>query len=620
MSIADVAVKITLIDLMSRGLSGIGKRMKSLAASGRETQRAFDHMVKAGKGAGIAGVTTAALARGLRPAVGAASDLQAELIGTRAELSRMGKDAGTLNHEMGQVKKTAFSVQAWTPFDMGQIVALEKGLTKAGAEINSVSGEKGAAAAAAALAVYEKMEPLTAGKALIGIGTPFKIAADGYMGLADDISRAASASTVGAAEIAEGAKYAAGPMANLGKSSKEMLALSAMMAQVGVTGSMSGTALKNFFLKAAEHKVFHDAKGNLKSTADIIDILRKKLGKMGTAKQTKILKKLFGEEGMPVAVAMLNQGLGSYEAITEAIHNAAPLQDKLNRSMEGLSNQWMSLRGTSKSTLANLYLPALKPLTAVLKKTNELVAAIGKAAVGGNGLAKAVSGLSLGAVGVGGLTTVGLGAGALYYGRKVLKGTGGIRGLFKGAGDTATGIAKGKAVEAATGVRPVFITNWPADFGTGASGAIGVTGGKGAKGPLRRLAKAGGIKGLLKLAPGAAGLVPTAGAALGSLAVGAGIGLLIERGIAALVKWGTDGKAEDLGHLLYNRETRKQTPEEIEERYGAMSQMFDVTGGGVPEVKNEVNIALRVDRNNRVFAESGDPNTRANIDVPRGTF
>ncbi len=92
-------------------------------------------------------------------------------------------------------------------------------------------------AAAAALATYEKLDPVLTGKALIGIGTPFKIAASGYADLADQISRAASAST---AEIAEAAKYAAGPLASMQRSSSEMLTLIALMAQQGVKGLMAG--------------------------------------------------------------------------------------------------------------------------------------------------------------------------------------------------------------------------------------------------------------------------------------------------------------------------------------------------------------------------------------------
>lgn len=591
MSVSSVAIQITLVDLISRGLTGVRDRLKGLAESSHDTKMAFDRMGKSFKYAAMSAIATRGMYQGMKPAVAAASDLQAELIGTRAELMKSGKSAKQLNKEMADIKKTAFSVQAWTPFDMGQIVALEKTLVKAGANINDVIGETGAAAATAALAVYENLDPAQTGKALIGIGTPFKITADKYMELADTIARAASASTVGAGEIAETAKYAAGPMAKLGKSSKEMLALSAMMAQVGVTGTMAGTSLKNFFLKATGHKVFQDAHGNLKSTVDIIDILRKNLKGMGTAKQVSILKKMFGEEGMPVALAILEESKGSYEDIIKAMEESASLQKKINLAMGGFGKQFNSLGGTARSTMAQLFLPALVPLTKLISKTNEFVAAIGKAATEKESLGKAVSGLSLGAIGAGGLATVGMGATGLFYLRKVLKGTGGIKGLFTGGANTAAGIAKGKAVEAATGVTPVFVTNWPV-----AMGAAGVASDIAAGSSGGFMKKAGSA--LKKLPLLAAGKVALAGGA------GYGVGTYINKGLGALVEKTTGGMYKGPGFLG-----------------DALYDLFHSNEKNRPaETKNNINLNVRIDEKGRVFTESDSMNTELNTNLKRGKF
>lgn len=217
----------------------------------------------------------------------------------RAELSGAGADAAELAKHLAEVRKTAFTVQASTPFDMGQVVALQKEIIKAGARVQDVIGERGAAAAAAALAAYEQMEPVLAGTALISIGTPFQVAADGYADLADQISRAASASSVGAAEIAETAKYAAGPLAALGRGTEEMLALSAVMAQVGVVGSMAGTSLRTFFVQAAKQKALTDANGNLLATAEIIERLRKRTTGMGDAERGTFLQRFSASAAHP---------------------------------------------------------------------------------------------------------------------------------------------------------------------------------------------------------------------------------------------------------------------------------------------------------------------------------
>jgi len=77
--------------------------------------------------------------------------------------------------------------------------------------------------------------------------------------------------------------------------------------------------------------------------------------------------------------------------------------------------------------------------------------------------------------------TKGLGYGAAGLSLAVLGGMAYGKGkeFLKNYRGTAAGIAEGKAIEAATGVAPVFVTNWPATFGAGLPGLP--TGGVGGK-------------------------------------------------------------------------------------------------------------------------------------------
>lgn len=445
----NLALTITATDLASGMLRRFGQSLGGAGEEARRLRKDFDHAVQSIERGVKALAVAGYVASKLRPGVEAAADMQEEMIGLRAELSGANSDAAALARQMMEAQKTAFSVQATTPFNIGQIVALEKELVKAGANINDVIGEKGAAAAAAALATYEKMDPARTGQALIGIGTPFHIAASGYADLADQISRAASASTTGAEEIAESAKYAAGPLAGLNRSSTEMLALVAMMAQMGVTGSMAGTNLKNFFNKAAEHKAFRNANGELKTTAEIIEILRRKTEGMGDAKKNSLLKKLFGDDGMQVALALLNKGEGSFEDINRKMREALPLTEKLRMQMEGFNRQLDSLGGTSKSTLSIIFQSALSPLTQLIAKTNEWTASLGKAAMEHESIGKTVT-YGTAAV-VGGLGIYGI--------LKILKGGGALTRVWRGLAGTAGGVAAGKALEATAGVVPVYVVN-----------------------------------------------------------------------------------------------------------------------------------------------------------------
>ncbi len=565
-----VAIQFTIVDALSKGVLAIKDRLRSLAGASKEVKRDFDRMTASFKYAAAAGLATRELYKGIKPAVGLAGDLQQEMLGVKAELMGAGKDAKKLAEELKAIKSTAFDVQSWTPFDMTQIAALEKELIKAGAKVEDITGKNGAAAASAALAVYERLDPVETGKALIGIATPFKITADRYMELADTISRAASASTVGAAEIAESAKYAAGPMASLGKSSKEMLALSAVMAQVGISGSMAGVALKEFFLEAAKSKMFRDSKGNLLPTLEIIKKMKVGLHGLGEAERNTRLNKAFGERGMQAAIALLNDGKGSYEDIARSMDAGISLEEKLNISMQGFVRQMQSLKGTFRSTIADLYQPALPILTVIVAKTNELVSTLGRASQKNEGIGKATTGLSFAALGLSGAAALALGGAGVLYGRRVLKGVGGIKGLMSGIGSKAAGIAEGKAVEAATGVTPVFVTNWPAS-GVGAGSAT-----------VEALKGAGWAKNLPPLA-GKAGLVGLAAGA--GYAAGTGINYELDRLVEKL-----SGEDKGLGGWIYDL----------------------IHGEGI---KNNINI--RIDKDGRVYQEGNKPTA---ITLDRGDF
>lgn len=461
MSVTSVAIQFSIIDMLSRGIGKIRSHMSRLAAGNAEVQRSFDKMVSSAKWAAISAVSTREIYKGLKPAVRAAADLQAAMLGSKAEIAGSIKGVKALRDGLKQIKSTAFTQQALLPFDQTQLVDLEKQLLKSGATLNQVIGKRGAASAAATLAAYQGLDPVQMGKNLIGIGTPFSVTAKGFMDLADQIARASSASTVGASEIAETAKYAARGMAPLHRSTHEMLVISAMLAQRGMYGSMAGRGMSRLYENLAKYKIFHNAAGGLKSIDEVIQILRKHLGNLGDAEQLTALMKAFGQFGGPIAYALMQKTGASYAQIEEKMKNSLPLTEKMRIAMSGLNLQWTALKGTSRSTLAMLYQPALAPLSALVSKMNEFMYALGKATQKSSTLSKSVSGISLGAVGLGTAATIGLGSAMLYHGYRTLKGIGGLKGALSGLGGKASGVAAGITLQRATGVTAVFVTNWP---------------------------------------------------------------------------------------------------------------------------------------------------------------
>lgn len=560
----------------------------------------------------------------IKPGIAVAADLQEAMLGVKTELMGTVDSALEMDKAMADIRATAFDIQSYTPFDQAQVVNLEKELIKGGARVSQIIGKQGAAAAAAALAAYENLDAVTAGESLIAIATPFNIAGDQFMTLANQAAAAASASTASFASLSEGAKYAAGSMAGLGRDTNEMFALLATLDLQGLSGSMGGTSLNAFFRQAVKIDAFKDAQGNLKSTTEMIEMLDKRLAGLGTAKRAEVLNKVFGEEGGRAAQALLTKGEKSFASVAADMDKAVGLQEKLEERLKGYNAQLESLKGTAKSTFAALFEPALAPLTKLISKTNEWVGALGEAAQENKLIGQVGTGLA-GAAAVGGL---------LYGGSHLLKGVrSGSRmlGALKGGTDLAGGVAMGKALEEAAGVPSVYVVNMPKSFGPAstaeklAEAAGGLAPGAKLQGASKWLGRAGiplmlaasGLEayniatddrltsqektvGYSGVAGGAAGGLAgaAAGAALGSVVpvLGTTIGGLIG---GALGYWGGDSLGEMIAKAVTGSPEKAKAQSQPVEVGGKIE--IHVSSDGKPKVtrlesKNDVDMNVYVGR------------------------
>jgi hypothetical protein len=155
------------------------------------------------------------------------------------------------------------------------------------------------------------------------------------------------------------------------------------------------------------------------------------------------------------------------------------------------------------------------------------------------------------------------------YGGKAI-GAMASRLLAKG-GSTAVGVAEGKALEAAAGVTPVFVTNWPAG---------------------------GSLPGIV---PGPGGAATVAGLSVFALPTALATAPIVAKVISdAQRRNGWAGQT-----------------------FGHNSTEYEVMGIGGKRsagTKNEIKIDLQIDGNGRMFARSNDMNTRANVGSKRGSF
>ena len=117
MGATSVAIQFTIVDLLSRGLDRIKRRLHSLSSAGKDVQKSFDKMNKSFKYAAVSAIATRQLYNGLKPAISLAGGLQENMIAVKAELMGAGKNARTHANELKALKTSAFDVHAWTPHD-----------------------------------------------------------------------------------------------------------------------------------------------------------------------------------------------------------------------------------------------------------------------------------------------------------------------------------------------------------------------------------------------------------------------------------------------------------------------------------------------------------------------
>lgn len=201
------------------------------------------------------------------------------------------------------------------------------------------------------------------------------------------------------------------------------------------------------------------------------------------------------------------------------------------------------------------------------------------------------------------LAAAGIGIGgtalAARYGGKL------IGGLASKFGSVGTGVATGKALEAAAGVTPVYVVNMPGDLGGIAGMAGGTAGAATVAKTASKFKTAAALLGgsnLGALPMMGAGAMGAAGLAVGAAGLaGWGVGSLINKGIEGTVVADTIGRTIAMIMAPFSKNAREALSTEFQAR--------------AAELKGTLNI--KVDQDGRVTGAtmtSNQPGIRTNVD------
>ncbi|MDE8651879.1 phage tail tape measure protein [Novosphingobium album (ex Liu et al. 2023)] len=126
------------------------------------------------------------------------------------------------------------------------------------------------------------------------------------------------------------------------------------------SGSDAGTAFKTFLIslnpttkKAGELMrqyglKFYDAQGNLKSMAEVAEILKTKLGGLNEEARLSVMKEIFGTDALRVAIGLMNEGAAGLDRVRGAINKTDAAAQSAQR-LKGFNGQLEQLKGAAET-------------------------------------------------------------------------------------------------------------------------------------------------------------------------------------------------------------------------------------------------------------------------------
>lgn len=275
--------------------------------------------------------------------------------------------------------------------------------------------------------------------------------------------------------------------------------------------------------------------GSRRDGIAVLEDMRKGFVKLNTdAQRFQYISKAFGKADLDtqrgIFALLSGKGLENIRKFEEEIKNAGgTLKKDLPTAIANAADQSSRLKNTLRESAEGFARPINKVIERAIKYLLD---------------SKEQGGLGLGGGAIAGGALAG--AAGVYALSRVVPGV--IGKLIGRTGGVAAGVAEGKALQAASGVMPVYVTNWSEMNGGGGAGGLLGAGAAGAAsvGMLAKLRNMAGVAALL-------GNAPVGIAGLGAAAAGVGLAGAAGYGVGTgIYKFGLEGNqvGDRIGELV----------------------------------------------------------------------
>ncbi|MBR1382789.1 MAG: phage tail tape measure protein [Ruminococcus sp.] len=219
--------------------------------------------------------------------------------------------------------------------------------------------------------------------------TAFGMTAEESTRFSDVLAKTASSANTNVAMMGETFKNVAPLAGAMGYSIEDMSVAIGLMANSGIKGQKSGTALKNIITNLADPTdevaaamtelgvSLTNAAGETRPFEEVVDQLRSAFDGLTESEKAQYASTIAGKQGMAGLLAVVNSSEADYRALSEEINNASGAAAKMAEvKLDNLSGDIKLLKSSLEGTALSIYESLAPGLRELVGDTNNVVTAL----------------------------------------------------------------------------------------------------------------------------------------------------------------------------------------------------------------------------------------------------
>lgn len=315
------------------------------------------------------------------PIVGAGTAVVTMSSNFESAMSKVSAISGATGNDLDKLNKKAQEMGAKTKFSATEAAEAFTYMAMAGWKTEDMlAGIDGIMNLAAA----DGLDLATTSDIVTDALTAFGLSASDSAHFADVLAKASSSANTNVSMLGESFKYVAPVAGALGYSAEDTAVALGLMANAGIKGSQSGTALRGALtklIKPTDDGAFlmekyglsmTNANGSMKSLGEVMVMLRNNLGNLTEAEQAQVAATLFGQEAMSGMLAIINSSDKDFQNLTDQIYSAdGAAQQMADTMLNNLKGQLTILKSSLEGLalqFGEILLPYLKQFVEWLQK------------------------------------------------------------------------------------------------------------------------------------------------------------------------------------------------------------------------------------------------------------